>query len=178
MNRPVLACAALLLLALSGCSYFRASPATHRIDESSRILVLPFENFTETPNAGETIAELFATEMFVQGFTLVPEENRRQILPKVTFGPLSKRIEDLSRELAEEVNAQYVVIGVVGEFHYKYGLNANPAAGMAVQVLDAKTGETVWRGSGSRSGLGYDCVTRTAQRVCRKLVRNMRKAIR
>ena len=56
------------------------------------------------------------------------------------------------------------------EWRYKSGLDGEPAVGVAMHVVDIRSGETLWSGSYSRSGWSRESLSGTGQKVISKLV--------
>jgi hypothetical protein len=58
---------------------------------------------------------------------------------------------------------EYGITGSVEEWHYKSGVEREPAVGLSLRVQTIGTGQVLWSASGARSGWGRATVTGTAQ---------------
>jgi len=132
------------------------------------IAVLPFENFSSHPHAGQIVAQLVATELYNKRLFAQIEESeiRRRLTEKRLDGKELGR-DTVARELAEALAVDAVLVGSVQDFGYRYGLRPDPVVAAAVRLV-ARNGTVQWGGSfsemGAASGAG-DTVTATAQRL-------------
>ena len=60
------------------------------------------------------------------------------------------------------------------EWQYKNGLDGEPAVGISLRVLDAKSGTVLWSKSGARAGWSRESLAGNAQTVIDKLVGALR----
>lgn len=137
------------------------------------IAVLPFENLSSHPHAGQIVAQLIATELYNRRVFLQVEESeiRRRLAEKRLDGKELGR-DTVAREIAEALAVDAVLVGSVQDFGYRYGLRPDPVVAAAARLV-ARDGAVLWGGSfgeiGAASGAG-DTVTATAQRLAATLV--------
>jgi len=137
------------------------------------IAVLPFENLSSHPHAGQIVAQLIATELYNRRLFLQIEESeiRRRLAEKRLDGKELGR-ETVAREIAEALAVDAVLVGSVQDFGYRYGLRPDPVVAAAARLV-GRDGAVLWGGSfgeiGAASGAG-DTVTATAQRLAATLV--------
>ncbi len=159
----------LVFLLLGGCAVIDVNHSAP-LDPSQRFMLLPIENYSEMPQAGEKIEALLTTML------------RARRLPVEIYPPkFEDGLPDLdeSRRFhrgldgARASGAKYGVTGSVIEWRYKSGLDGDPAVSVTLRVVDIKSGAVVWSASGSRSGWGGDSLGGVAQVLLRELVARM-----
>ncbi len=164
---------ALVAFALGACATgasslkdFVADGAAPRRDMT--VAVLPFENLSSHPHAGQIFAQLVATELYNRRLFAQVEESevRRRLVEKRLDGKELGR-ETVARDLAEALSVEAVLVGSVQDFGYRYGLRPDPAVAATTRLV-GRDGTVLWGGSfsevGAASGAG-DTVTATAQRL-------------
>ena len=125
------------------------------------VAVLPFENLTRFPDAGEIVAELFTTELYRTDNFQVMDRNQvkrlmreKMIVPPVVVDRLA------AQKIGEALEVDGVLIGSVSEYWYRLAKRSRrpdgeePAVGINARLVDVKSGEVVWASSHSRSS--YD----------------------
>jgi len=138
------------------------------------VAVIPFENLAGHPNAGIITAELFQAEMYTmkgEGIQLVLAEEVAAKLAPLEGKTLSPM------ELGKLLGAQYLVIGRVTEYMYKHGLGEDPAVGVSIRLVEARTGDVLWSGARSDTGryswIKQDGLSRLAQSMCHRLAESL-----
>ena len=159
-----------IMVLIQGCS----SVPQHRGEtvlnpEKLRLVLAPYHNATDDEHAGRALTELTGTALAARGLSLQQTE---QVMTK------SEDQDDGSLQTgylqkAREMKATHIVLGTVHEYHYKTDLNANPAVGITIRLVDVDTGQTVWQGSTGKVGYAFASLTSTAQRAVRELVSKM-----
>ncbi|NOK07407.1 penicillin-binding protein activator LpoB, partial [Myxococcus xanthus] len=71
---------------------------------------------------------------------------------------------------AREKQAKYALAGAVDEWRYKVGVDGEPAAGVTLQIIDVATGDTLWSGTGGKSGWSRESLSGVAQKLIRSLM--------
>lgn len=132
------------------------------------IAVLPFENFSAHPHAGQIVAQLIATELYTRRlFTQVEESEIRRRLAEKRLDSKDLGRETVARDFAEALAIDAVLVGSVQDFGYRYGIRPDPVVAVTARLV-GKDGTVHWSGSfgevGAASGAG-DTVTATAQRL-------------
>jgi curli biogenesis system outer membrane secretion channel CsgG len=153
------------------------------INRMKSVAVMPFENLTSFPNAGEIVSELFTAELYTSGrFKVLESEQIKRILDEK--GIELPRVID--RSFAQEIGAilgvDGVFIGSVSEYWYRIRMEETreeePAVGFNVRLVDVKTGAVVWASSCSRSSYSAfvyqrDSLNRVAQIIAEKMVKKL-----
>ncbi len=172
-----------LLPFLSACGVNRG---LERDDLQSRVLsphapliaVLPFENLSEHPNAGEILTRLMATALYRQKSFNIREE------PKWVPGGADKDVNSEKlpstmpeiQQLAHKLGADAALLGSVTEFHYQHGLREEPVVGLSVRLVRSCDGKVVWAASRSVSGKGLfrrESLNQVAQRMVDLLAKEL-----
>ncbi|MCW8329348.1 hypothetical protein MD588_11070 [Photobacterium sp. SDRW27] len=154
-------------LALSACSSYQV-PNSPMFAASSTWAVMPLANNSNTPMAAEKAEQILNAQLYAKGIHAV-------------MYPVSEHT-DLSSILdrsAKQKNAQawlasqsvdYVITGSVEEWHYKSGLDGEPAVGITLEVKSAKNKTIYWRATGTRGGWGRESVSGTGHIVIETLL--------
>lgn len=177
-RRAALAIALLPWLLLGGCAGEQGvardwvhSPAAVRADLT--VAVLPFENLTAYPNAGQVVAELLSTELYVRGLFRVLEagEVRRRLAARKLDQENIAQIA--AAEVAAALGVDAVLTGSVSEFGYQHGLKEEPTVGINLRLITLDDADVVWAASHANAGRGLlhrDSLAATAQRVVIEMV--------
>ncbi len=138
------------------------------------VAVLPFENLSAHPNAGQIVAQLLANELYTRRLFAQVEESevRRRLAEKRLDGKEIGR-ETVAREVAEALAVDAVLVGSVQDFGYRYGLRPDPAVAVTARLV-GRDGTVRWGGSFSEAGATMsgtgDTVTATAQKLAATVV--------
>ena len=154
--------------ALVGCSTTDRGRAP-ALQRNASWVVLPFDNNTETPLAGnraEAIAEALLHAQGVGNVKRYTAASQQDAL----FGNGDQGGRDAAMAWAREQGAEYALTGAVDEWRYKVGVDGEPAAGVALRIIDLKTGNTVWSGAGGKSGWSREALSSVAQKLMRRLL--------
>lgn len=130
--------------------------------------VLPIENNTETANAGQRAASIVAGFLRAQGYTDVREY--RTPGDDGMFVDWTGTDMGKAKKWAADNHLRYGLTGAVNEWRYKVGVDGEPAIGIALQIIDLRTGAVVWSGTASRTGWSRDAATSVAQGLVRQLL--------
>lgn len=153
---------------LAACAQIDVSPSA-ALEPAGRWAVLPFANNTETPLAGsraEAIAEALLRARGVAEVHRYPAALQQEAL----FDAGDRKAQEAALEWAKKDGARYALAGHVDEWRYKVGVDGEPAVGVALSVIDVKTGQTVWSGVGGRSGWSREALAAVAQKLMRELL--------
>ncbi|TAL86542.1 MAG: penicillin-binding protein activator LpoB [Rhodanobacter sp.] len=168
LGRLCLLLAGLALLGGCASTSFHAAPAP-TLDPAATWVVAPLINNTATPYAGQRAARLIQA--------LLAQRAGTQVLIAPTSADPSglpidngQAAEKAARRFAVDKNARYLVSGSVDEWHYKIGLDGQPAVGFTVTVVDLGSGKTLWTGAASASGGSREGVAVLAQDTLDRLV--------
>jgi TolB-like protein len=157
-----------LVAFLAGCSVISAQKGASF--SSGRWMVLPFQNYSQNPRAGEQVEELVATLLRVRGITDLdvyqqPDEDRSGLLEFNDRRRLEKALST-----AVKSNVSYAITGSVDEWQYKLGVGSEPAVGLTLRIIEVSSGKVVWSGSGARSGWSAASLSGTAQKLVKELI--------
>ncbi|MFP5513584.1 MAG: hypothetical protein ACLGJC_10925 [Alphaproteobacteria bacterium] len=190
------ACGALLLagMLLAGCSVGRinsrdfAQPGA-ALPAGATVAVLPFENLTNHPNAGQIAADLVSTELYGVGGVRTVEAGRVRSrlsgLKPADAGPAAAPeaqadapldVQAAGRALAVDA----VLAGSVSEYGYQHGLREEPVVGLNARLVRVSDGAVLWTSSQSEAGRGYfsrDSVNNVAQRVVTRMIDSLRPVV-
>lgn len=164
----MLICAA----ALAGCAVMDAqSPAA--FDGGKRWALLPMQNYSDAPQAGESAEAILTTLLRIRGLNEV-ERYPAPSEPEAMLPPLDEHARyEQSLRSARSSGADLGITGSVDEWRYKSGAEKEPAVGMSVQIVDIETGKVLWTATGARAGWGRETVSGTAHKLLRDLLANM-----
>ncbi len=138
----------------------------------ARWVVLPFANHSDTPQAGDRVEALIATILRSHGVAEVggyPVPKTDEVL---TLSSDHARVEE-ALAWARGAKYDYGVTGSVEEWRYKSGLEAEPAVGITVRVIELSSGRVVWSASGTKTGKAADNASGTALTLVDALVENL-----
>ncbi len=162
----------LLALAASGCAiYDHANPQT--LDRGAKWALLPILNFTETPQAGLRIEAITEGQLRAMGI------GRLQRYPagmnnETLFEPAERKAVEEAIKWAKAQGYRYGITGSVEEWRYKVGVDGEPAAGVALQIIDLQTDSVVWSAVGAKTGWSREAVSAVAQKVVKQLLGGVR----
>lgn len=159
---------ATLTLLASACSTLDRSPPP-TLERQANWVVLPFANHTETPLAGqraEAIAEAILHSNGINKVKRYPSNLQQEAL----FDAGERRQQEEALAWARQQGARYALAGAVDEWRYKVGVDGEPAAGVALQIIDVGSGDTLWSGSGGKSGWSREALSAVAQQLIRSLL--------
>ncbi len=194
--RGIQACGALLLagMLLAGCSVGRinsrdfAQPGAV-LPAGATVAVLPFENLTNHPNAGQIAADLVSTELYGVGSVRPVEAGRvrsrlaaqKSIDAGAATAPEAPADAPLDAQAAGRALAvDAVLTGSVSEYGYQHGLREEPVVGLNARLVRVSDGAVLWTSSQSEAGRGYfsrDSVNNVAQRVVTRMIDSLRPVV-
>jgi polysaccharide biosynthesis protein PelC len=164
---------AVFLFLLNSCTSIQNSSCCVPVNLNSKIAVIPFNNNTETPLAGERAMAITAAVLESRGACCVAVYQHRQ-QGKVLF-PGMNVVESRKTLLnwARNIHARYALTGSVNEWTYKVGLDGEPVVGISLQLIDVKTGRILWTAVGSLSRGCRTAVTTAAQVLINNLLHRL-----
>jgi hypothetical protein len=164
----VLTAAALLSACETMTSSHRASLFT-----SEKWALLPIENFSSTPLAGDSAKALVETHLRSRGVTEIDEYKASEEQSLLSILDSGVQLQN-AKKWAIENGYRYAVTGKVQEWRYKNGVDNEPAVGMSLKFTDLATGKVLWQASASRTGWGYSNLTSVASKTVGDLVAELR----
>lgn len=172
MTRPYhLARLLLTILALFGCvasGVGCGGPLVTKVQKgavapraSARWAVLPFANHSDTPQAGERVEAMASTVLRARGIGTIdlypaPKNDDASLVTND-----HARIEE-AMAWARQQKYDFVVTGSVEEWRYKAGIDAEPAIGITMRVVEVATGKVLFSASGTKTGRAAENASGTA----------------
>lgn len=163
-----LALLAAATLLLGACSTIDRSTAP-AIDRQAQWVVLPFANHTETPLAGQRAEAIAETILHSNGINKI-KRYPGNLQQEALFDASERKQQEEALAWARQQGARYALTGAVDEWRYKVGVDGEPAAGVALQIIDVASGDTLWSGSGGKSGWSREALSAVAQQLIRSLL--------
>ncbi|GGB44690.1 pellicle/biofilm biosynthesis outer membrane protein PelC [Oceanisphaera marina] len=157
-------------LALSACSHYQV-PESPNFPANSRWAIMPMVNNSSTPMAAEKAEQILGTHLYARGINAT-------LYPASDVSDLASILDNNARRKSAQAwlvsqNVDYVITGSVEEWHYKSGLDGEPAVGITLEVQSAGDNVTQWRASGARSGWGRESVSSAGQKVIDELLNGL-----
>ena len=159
-------------------SVFLASCASSSIRQShvvtlnpnTPILVVPFYNNSDTPNAGQRAGSLLLGLLEAKGMRNVQMYRvASRCENPLTCGTTTIAWKSI-QSWASANQIHYVFMGDVNEWRYKVGLDGEPSVGVMINLKDVDTGRTLWTAVGSQVGHSWSGLSNTAQQLFQKLL--------
>jgi len=150
---------ALVMLCGCGTTVINKSPNAIALQTQLGLGVVPMENHTQTPQAGEKVASIVAGVLQTKGANNIKIYKQNVPCDKILACP--SRNLNMSEVLrwARKSDIGYIILGTVNEWSYKVGLDGEPTVNITLKLIKADSGKTIWNAvgskvGGSRSGLG------------------------
>ncbi len=160
----------LLAVLLGACSVVDRNASSKPLDRNAKWALLPIVNDTEVPQAGlraETITEVALRRRGIEDLRHYPPA----LNPDSLFEPTERKATVDAMNWAREQGIRYAVTGAVNEWHYKVGIDGEPAVGVTLQIVDLRDGDrVVWSAAGGKSGWSRDALSAVAQSLIGDLV--------
>lgn len=154
---------------LTACAVHDIPDEDLSFNAQQRWVMLPVLNYSGEPRAGERAEAMIGTLLQIKGvhkLSTYPNMVSDDGLPE-----LNERVR-LKQAVAwaKSQGFLYGFSGTINEWRYKSGLDAEPAVGFTLQLIEIRTGNVIWSSSGARSGWGRESLSGNAQKVLRNLV--------
>lgn len=162
------------LLAACGGTTSTTTVRAGTVRTAGRWVILPVLNNSETPQAGERLEAMLDTILRKGGVVSLD----RYPAPKdeeTHLASTDRQRYQAALEWARTAKFDYAVGGSVEEWRYKSGLDAEPAIGMSLRVLELSTGKVVWASTGTRTGESSQNTSATAVQLLDSMVRELIK---
>ncbi|HDL64040.1 MAG TPA: penicillin-binding protein activator LpoB, partial [Proteobacteria bacterium] len=150
-----------LLLIITGCGhtlerdYVESDSAISNI---KTVAVMPFENLTKFPNAGEIVAELFTTELYQStDLKILGRNQAKRVMREKKITPPQVIDRRFAQKIGQVLEVDGVFIGSVSEYWYRLEkkkrrqAGEEPAVGINARLIDVASGNVIWASSHSRS---------------------------
>ncbi len=155
---------------LSSCAVLDQSTTAVPLDRNAKWALLPIVNHTEVPQAGlraEAITEVLLRTDGISNLLHYPALLNRDSL----FEPAERKVVEDALGWAREQGVRYAVTGAVDEWHYKVGIDGEPAVGMTMQIIDLKDGaRVVWSSAAGKSGWSREALSAVAQKLIKSML--------
>ncbi|MHB8121001.1 MAG: penicillin-binding protein activator LpoB [Desulfuromonadaceae bacterium] len=158
-------------LSLAGCVTLHQSGTAVSFQESWGLV--PFVNNTETPYAAERCESIVAALLHARGVQHL-ERIAAESKPEELGMDRGEKRQREALELAKQKKVRYVLTGSVNEWRYKVGLDGEPVAAFALQLIELPEGRIVWSGAAGKSGWSRDAVSSVAQQVLDRMLAEIR----
>ncbi len=178
----------LMILSVNSCGYTFRSNHIADTENWSRIkcvAVMPFQNLTEYPKAGEIMSDIIATEFYItQRFGVAERTEVQRFIEAVGLTVPQEIDATFARKIGELMNVDAVLMGSVTEFWYRNARQKfseeEPIVGAGFKLIDVKTGEVLWSSSYTRTSYDIlltqrDPLNRIAQIVAEKATFSLHK---
>jgi hypothetical protein len=162
-----------ILTIVSGCgatgtTVVRSGP----VRSSGRWVILPVVNNSETPQAGERLEAILDTLLRKGGVGTLdryppPKEDDTHLVSS------DRQRYEAALEWARTAKYDFAVGGSVEEWRYKSGLDAEPAIGISMRVLEVSTGKVLWAATGTRTGGSNQNTSATAVELLDAMMREL-----
>jgi len=154
-------------LSLLSCSQYQIADSP-QIKKNRAWIIMPLDNHSSQPLASEKVEVILSAMLYSLGVDA-------QMYPKIMATDLVSILDKESRKLKANEwlitqEATYVISGSVNEWHYKSGLDGEPAVGITAELIDKTSKMTLWKATGSRSGWGRESLTGAGQIVIEELI--------
>ena len=157
-------------VALSACSSYHL-PESPELLASKQWVVMPFNNFSGSAFASEQAEEITASVLKEEeiNVTLYQVENINAL--DSVLDPSIKAMA--AKKWLNQQNADYIVTASVSEWRYKSGLDAEPAVGITLKIIEVSTNKVLWQGTGARSGWGRENLAQTGMEVISEIIEEL-----
>ena len=158
-----------MLALLAGCSVIQSQDG-EPIPADSQFAVVPLNNLSQTPQAGDQAASILSAILRANGADQVS-----LYLPDGQ-NPLVYESRQRQREATDEAardGADFILTGTVDEWRYKSGLDGEPAVGVTLEVRRVQDNTLIWSGTSARTGWGRESLSVAGHKVLQKLVNAM-----
>lgn len=136
-------------------------------------VLLPFQNQSGTPRAGDKVEEILATLLRSKGIDNIRVAQYQN--EKADTWPIldDKRHQENALKWARQNDVYYGITGNIEEWHYKTGVGGEPAVGLSIRIIEISSGKVLWSATGAKSGWGAETVSGTAQKLLDSLLSNL-----
>jgi len=148
----------LLLLSVFGC----ASEKNHFLDENveidllRKIVVLPFENHTQTKFVENRMRDVITTEILSRGlFDVVADGDVLRFLKDEVSGNPEAVDTKVARRMGRELEVEAFMTGAVDIYdENRNGSYTYPVIAVTLRLLDVRNNKIIWQASASETGYG------------------------
>lgn len=160
---------------LAGCSTVEVGQPPALTPNASWV-ILPFVNYTETPQAGLRV-EAIAENVLRAAGKLNMQRYPNNLVTETLFESMDRKQLDAALIWARKEKRLYALTGSVSEWRYKVGVDGEPAVGITLQVIDVASGEVLWAATGGRTGWSRESLSGVAQKLIDELLEPIQKVV-
>ncbi|MCL4479286.1 MAG: DUF799 family lipoprotein [Deltaproteobacteria bacterium] len=150
------------LMFITGCAEATTSNfllPSYTVNNINCIAVLPPENTSQNPDAGNIIADILSIGvMHKGGFDVMDRMEVERVLKERGIYMPNGIAPDNAANIGRILGVQAVFAGTVSEYRYKPSSiateGADPVASFSLSLIDTATGQTIWSGKGNFSASG------------------------
>lgn len=135
------------------------------LKKEKTIAVIPFENFTDTPLAGCSVASIVEGILYSRGYKL-----KDKVWSIPNSEPSKEDIEKIKQK-AIESGADLIILGSVNEFRYKTGIDGEPAVSLTLILYDVDTKSVIAGSTASATGWANESLGTIAQKLINKVIK-------
>lgn len=161
---------AMLYASVPACTTVIERSGRSNFESHKMWILLPFQNYSGTPRAGEKIEEILATLLRSKGIEnlqVYQDQNEKaEIWPILD----EKGVQNNALLWAREHKFDYGITGNIEEWQYKSGVGGEPAVGLSLRIIEIASGRVVWSTTGAKSGWSAETVSGTAQKLTAELL--------
>jgi curli biogenesis system outer membrane secretion channel CsgG len=163
---------AILLMALSACTVIDKH-GIETFESSKTWVLLPFQNPSGTPRAGDKVEEILATLLRAKGMNNLQVYHYKN--EKEDLWPIldDQHRQDEALKSAKQSHFYYGITGNIEEWNYKTGVGGEPAVGLNLRIIEIPTGKVIWSATGAKSGWGAETVSGTGQKLLDELLSDL-----
>lgn len=141
------------------------------VRSTGKWVMLPVQNHSETPQAGERVEAILETLLRKQGLASLDRYPPAVQDDSHLLASDRQRYEAALEWARTNTNKyDYAITGSVEEWRYKSGLDGEPAIGLSMRVIELPTGKVVWGATGTQTGSSAENASGTALKLLAALV--------
>jgi hypothetical protein len=144
-----------LALAFTGCAASRpAPPAVDVAGARPRVALLPFENLSPRPDAGDRLSRVFAGVLGETGACQPVEPGDiEQVFAELRIRDVNGITRESIPRVAQRLDAEWLLAGTILEYGAQRTPEGDvPSVGVALRLLDGRNGRTAWTATRVRTG--------------------------
>lgn len=143
------------------------------VSAAERWALLPIENLSSTPLAGNQARSLVETHLHARGI------NNLEIFEVGAEQTLSALLDEAgqiasAKQWATDNGFRFAITGSVQEWQYKNGLDNEPSVGLTLKFIDLQADQVMWVASASRTGWGYQNLSSVGSKAIGDLLSEVR----
>lgn len=147
--QPIILSAYFIIFVLAGCAYQKPVSFLHSEYHQRRpslIAVLPFDNMSVDLDATQLIRPIVQQRLIYKGYRCVPLEQVDRTLKDNGVMVSHDVYMFKAQELGNLLGVDGLIYGTVTEFNKRYAfLYSDIIVGLKLEMIDAKTGDTLWK---------------------------------